>query len=379
MAVGPGAPNTIAGVIDRRPAEVEPSDEGGQLRAGCYSVEQDSLNQDVHLLASATSKTQTDPDARWICSPSVAVAIEAMTHAAQLRLSVAAHDPRRRLNALDRVHPLLWFSSTEPWRTSGGMKCERAAVRNYAHIIRDRPLLFDLEQLRITQADLDIAQTMTLGLDPELFSVGKVWPLAWHQLRRTGVCNMLASGLVSEASLRYQLKHLTIVMTRYYGQNYFRLKGHLTDESIGFFLREMYQAIARGFAELSGDEYLSPHGQKRKDQILQPVTESEHTELVKGAKSGAITYRETLLGGCTQVTCPFGGITNIANCMGKAGKSKQPCDNLIIYKNRREILVDAVDDFEARLRQEPTDSPDWHSLMANCQAATEAINVIDQS
>lgn len=206
-----------------------------------------------------------------------------------------------------------------------------------------------------------------------------MWPLTFHQLRRTGVCNMLASGLVSEASLRYQLKHLTIVMTRYYGQNYFRLKGKLTDEATGFFLREMYQAIKRGFEELSGGQFISPHGQKRKDQILRPITELDHKELLEAAESGTITYRETLLGGCTQVTCVYGGITNIANCMGTAGDSSKPCDRLIIDKGKRSIVAKLIDELDAQLGQVPSSSPLWQSLIVNRKAAEEAINVIDEN
>ncbi|UOO89776.1 hypothetical protein LVJ82_01955 [Vitreoscilla massiliensis] len=48
------------------------------------------------------------------------------------------------------------------------------------------PKLFDGKELTITEADLEMANRMTFGLDPEKFAVGKVWPLAWHQLRRTG-------------------------------------------------------------------------------------------------------------------------------------------------------------------------------------------------
>src|SRR5690554_5257913 len=90
-------------------------DEGGQLRAGCYTVESDTLNQDVHLLSSTTRKTLQDSDARWICSPSVSVAIEAMTHVARLRLSAAKHNPHRHLSALDQSNPRLWSHGEEPW------------------------------------------------------------------------------------------------------------------------------------------------------------------------------------------------------------------------------------------------------------------------
>lgn len=354
-------------------------DEGAQLRVGCYTVEHDALNQDVHMLSSATSKTLQDADARWICSPSVSVAIEAMTHVARLRLGAAQRNPRRRLSGDVRAHPRLWSHGEEPWSKGNESKGERGRVPEYARIIARRSNIFDTEQLRITQADLDVARAMTLGLDPDKFAVGKVWPFAWHQLRRTGVCNMLASGLVSESSLRYQLKHLTVVMTRYYGQNHFRLKRDFSDEARGFFLREMYEAVARGFAGLTGDQHFSPHGEKRKDQILRPVTERDHKGLAQAAKSGKVAYRETLLGGCAQVTCIYGGVTNIAACMGTAGESNKPCEHLIINKDRRSILVKLIADFDSQLGQVSPDSPLWQSFMGNLNAAKQAINVIDQT
>lgn len=354
-------------------------DEGAQLRAGCYSVELDALNQNIHMLSSTTSKTQQDTDARWICSPSVSVAIEAMTHVARLRLSAAEHNPRRRLSHYDRARPCLWSHGEEPWSKGNESKGERGNVPEYARIIGRRSKLFDVEQLRITQADLEVARAMTFGLDPEKFALGKVWPFAWHQLRRTGVCNMLASGLVSESSLRYQLKHLTVVMTRYYGQNHFRLKSDLNEEAGGFFLKEMYANVARSFAALTGNQFISPHGEKRKIQILRPITESDHKSLVKAAKSGKVAYRETLLGGCTQATCIYGGVTNIAACMGAAGESRRPCQHLIINKDRRSMLVKLIADFDRQLGQVSSDSPLRQSLIRNLNAAKEAINVISRA
>lgn len=354
-------------------------DEGGQLRAGCYTVESDTLNQDVHLLSSTTSKTLRDSDARWICSPSVSVAIEAMTHVAQLRLSAAQHNPHRRLSTLDHTNSRLWSHGEEPWSKGNSTKGERGCVPEYARVIARRSKFFDPEQLRITQDDLDIARAMTFALDTDKFAVGKVWPFAWHQLRRTGVCNMLASGIVSESSLRYQLKHLSVVMTRYYGQNHFRLKADLNEEANGFFLREMYEAVSRGFTKLTDDKYISPHGQKRKDQILQSISEHDHKGLVKAAKLGKISYRETLLGACTQATCIYGGVTNIAACMGTADRSKNPCENLIINKDRRSILVKLIADFDSQIGQDPSDSPMQQSLVGNLKAAKEALNVIDRA
>jgi len=353
-------------------------DEGGQLRAGCYTVENDTLNQNVHLLSGTTSKTLQDSDARWICSSSVSVAIEAMTHVARLRLSAALHNPHRHLSALDQSNPRLWSHGEEPWSKGSGSKGDRGCIPEYARIISRRSKIFDLKNFRITQDDLDIARAMTFGLNTEKFSVGKVWPFAWHQLRRTGVCNMLASGMVSESSLRYQLKHLSVVMTRYYGQNHFKLKSALNEEAHNYFLKEMYETVSRGFAELTDDKYFSPYGEERKAQILRTISERDHNDLAKAAKTGKITYRETLIGVCTQATCIYGGVTNIAACMGTASERKMPCENLIINKDRRSTLVKLITDFDTKVSQEPSNSPMKQSIVGNLNAAKEAVDVIDR-
>lgn len=354
-------------------------DEGGQLRAGCYSIEKDSLNQDVHLISGMTSKTMWDSDARWICSPSVSIAIEAMTHVAKLRLNVAKHNPNRHLSTLDYSNPRLWSHGEEPWSKGNDSKGPRGRVPEYSKVISRRSKIFAPSQLRITQEDLNVARAMTFGLNTDKFAVGKVWPFAWHQLRRTGVCNMLASGMVSESSLRYQLKHLSVVMTRYYGQNHFQLKSGINNEAQGFFLQEMYEAVSRGFAELTDDKYISPHGKKRKEQILRSVTEHDHKGLVNAAKSGNITYRETLLGACTQATCIYGGITNITACMGSTNLKKRPCEHLIINKDRKSILLKLISDFDNQISQEPLNTPMQKTLKSNLNAAKEAINVIDRA
>jgi hypothetical protein len=64
------------------------------------------------------------------------------------------------------------------------------------------------------------------------------------------------------------------------------------------YLREMYLTMVREFKSLQADHYLSPHVDNRKSQILHEITEKDHEQLVKAAKAGNISYRETFLGGC---------------------------------------------------------------------------------
>ena len=220
---------------------------------------------------------------------------------------------------------------------------------------------------------------MTFGLDPEKVAVSKVWPLAWHQLRRTGAVNMLASGLVTEASLQYQLKHASRAMSQYYGKNYYRLKEPLSDEARAFYLREMYQTMVREFKALQSDQYVSPHGEKRKQQILSEISAKDHKELIKAGKDGRISYRQTFLGGCANSgpPCPLGGISNISACMGFDGNS--PCASTLIDKSKLPTIKQLKDAVSLQMQESKKNSPRYESLKAQLESAERAINVIETS
>lgn len=357
-------------------------DEGAQLRVGCHSVEHDSVGDDIHLLSAGTSKTTKDQDARWIVSPSVGAAIEAMTSVARLRMEAAKHDPRLNLSSLDIGRPLLQVRAHEPWlpaafaSNSIGRGLRKRYV-GYSDFLVAHPRLFDMDCLRITEDDLALARRMTFGLDQEKFAVGKPWPLSWHQLRRTGACNMLSSGMVSESSLQYQLKHVSVAMSRYYGQNYYKLTALLDEEAREFFVRQMYDALAREFRALQDDRFVSPHGAKRKAQILEPINEKSHRSLVKDGEQGRINYRETFLGGCAKPgpACPLGGISNISGCMGHG--SEGACEWVLLDRMKRPVIENLRRILQGQLKQAPEGSPLRASLEASLESAERAIHVND--
>lgn len=353
-------------------------DEGISLHSDCYEVERDPLGEDIHLLRGHTTKTIDDDDACWIVSPSVRVAVEAMTSVTTLRLEATRHDPHLKLEKEEIENPLLQTWAYEPWASSLRRPYKKRKL-NYAVVLSWWPKLLDKGQLRITAEDLAIARRMTLGLDPEVFAVGEIWPLAWHQLRRTGAVNMLASGLVSDASLQYQLKHATRAMSRYYGQNYYHLKHRIDDETRGIYLKEMYQMLAREFRGLADDRYISPHGQKRKAQILEPIAIKDHQGLVRDAKAGRISYRENFLGGCAKLgdPCGLGGISNVSGCMGH-GPTK-PCDQLLLDRTKRGLLVALRDIAVAKLAEAPPGSALVESLEAQIESMERALDAIDNS
>lgn len=353
--------------------------EAESLCAGCYEIERDPVGEDICLLRGRTTKTIEDDDACWIVSPSVQVAVDCMTSVANLRIEAGRHDEDVKLSKEELRRPHLQAPAYEPWGSTLHKRNYKGKQVSYGAIQDLWPKLFDVDQLRITEDDLAVAQRMTLGLDPDVFAIGKVWPLAWHQMRRTGAVNMLASGYVSDASLQYQLKHATRAMSRYYGQNYYHLQHTLDDETRGLYLKEMYQQLAREFTELGDDRFVSPHGGKRKDQILAPVVEKDHKGLLADGKAGRISYRETLFGGCTLLgdPCRLGGVSNISGCMGHG--SEKPCDQVLIDRAKRPVIVAVRDIAVASKAAAPADSALAESLQAQIESAERALNVIDNS
>lgn len=355
-------------------------DEGAKLRADCYEIERDPLGDDIHTLKGITTKTIEDNDARWIVSPTAEIAVKAMKAVAFLRLKAAKENPHLRLSKEDIENPVLQSLAHEPWssrapRSQSTKKYKK--IRSYADIWNIWPKLFDANALTITEPDLELANRMTFGLDPEKFAVGKVWPLAWHQLRRTGAVNMLASGLVTEASLQYQLKHDSRVTSQYYGKNYYRLKEALSSEARSYYLREMYQSMVREFKALQSDQYVSPHGEKRKQQILYEISEKDHDQLLKAAKAGRISYRQTFLGGCANSgpPCPLGGISNISSCMGFGGNSA--CPSVLLDKAKLPLIKQLNAAVALQLQGVESDSPLHESLRAQLESAERAIHVIE--
>ncbi|WWL44537.1 hypothetical protein V5O39_28950 [Pseudomonas parakoreensis] len=173
----------------------------------------------------------------------------------------------------------------EPWGTKLTKinRTIRPSIPSYAHVLQWFDKLFDPEQLRITPEDFALARLVTPTLTDE-FAVGKIWPLAWHQLRRTGAVNMQASGLVSDASLQFQLKHVARAMSLYYGQNHSRVR--LEEKAHTYYVRTMYETLGRQLQQLTSNRFVSPHGEKRKSEIVRLISASDAKKAINLAKKG---------------------------------------------------------------------------------------------
>lgn len=355
-------------------------EEGWNLRADCLHVEDDTRFGAIYTVRGMTTKTMNDDEAIWIASPSAQVAIDAMTSVAQLRVSCAQANPLVPLKPKDSSYPYLQSFVYEPWRVGReGSYDVRRNHPTYQVVLAMYPKLLDPEQLRITRQDLDLARLVTPTLDVNKFSVGKIWPLAWHQLRRTGAVNMQASGLVSDASLQYQLKHISRAMSLYYGRGYTQLR--LEEDAQTLYIRTLYETLGRELVQLTTDRFVSPHGDKRKAEIVRLIAPGDMKKLIKLAKAGSISCREILLGACTNRSpCPYGGIDSVAHCGGgDAEGGAKPCPEVLYDRDKFQQVKALQRNLDERLMQAPINSPLRSSLEAQQRSVRSFLDVIKPS
>lgn len=339
------------------------SDEAMTLQDDCLKFDEDPRFGRIYLIEGGTSKTFKDDTARWVTSESSCIAVEALTAVTALRRQCKPTTGHRLIQ-----HP------TEPWASGILQHDERNRLHPlpYAKLIERFPLLFDLEQLRITPHDLELARLATPTLDAS-FQVGAIWPLGWHQLRRTGAVNMQASGLVSDSSLQFQLKHLSRVMSLYYGQNHAQVR--LEESARAFYVQTMYETLGRELQTLASERFVSPHGSKRKEELVRVISLSDLKQSVQLAKRGGVACREIVLGACmNREPCTYGGIESVAHCGG--GDSDKPCPE-VLYDRSKASQVEHLDRLlTERLSHAPTESPLHEALSAQKRSVLNYFSTI---
>lgn len=347
------------------------------LRTDCLEVEHDQRFGAIHLLRGQTTKTIDDDDALWVTSPSAKSAVQAMACVARMRMVAATASPLVPTTLEDCGNPYLVLRAYEPWAS---LKLAQAQLsvrpstffyHKWPYVV---PNLFDPTELRLTQDDLDFACLINPTLDRNRFKIGREWPLAWHQLRRTLAVNMASSGLVSDASIQVQFKHASRAMSLYYMQGYTRrrLNQSVRDEHI----RSVYEMLGEKMARLFSDHHVSPLGTAHKANILKAIDPAEHRYLRVKAKQGLIAYRETLLGSCLQrEPCPYGGIDNVAHCGG--GIDGSPCPSALFDRTKR-AAIEALDRaIASRLTEAPPGTPLRSSLQAQQRSVENALYAIN--
>lgn len=207
------------------------------------------------------------------------------------------------------------------------------------------------------------------------FAVGRPWPLTSHQFRRSLAFYGSSSGFLSLPTVRAQFKHMTIEMSRYYANHYDNLRtvfGYYDDKKKDFvlpsnhFAFEYQMAMPMSVANqliadllfneepLFGGTGSYMEKQKERGKAGEIQIEDVRADTEKRVKNGEISYRPTLLGGCSKVgRCDSFMLGDYTECTS--------CDGAIIQRKK---LVAAIEDAQDELSNYSEDSGEYQIVKA---------------
>lgn len=191
------------------------------------------------------------------------------------------------------------------------------------------------------------------------FAKGQPWPLTSHQFRRSLAFYGSSSGFLSLPTLRTQFKHMTIEMSRYYSNNYENLRtifGYYDEKRKDFALPSNHFAFEYQMAlpisvanQLIADLLLNEEPlfggtgsymekQKKRIKAGDIHIEDVRTDTEQRVANGVISYRPTLLGGCTRVgRCDSFLLGNYTECLS--------CEDAIIKPEKlNAAILDATNE-----------------------------------
>ena len=202
--------------------------------------------------------------------------------------------------------------------------------------------------------------------------VGRIWPLARHQFRRSLALYAHASGVVSLTSLKRQLKHITREMSLFYakGSQYAININASDDESPHFsvewshtrplseYIGYMTQVLTKDASELFGNH--SHFVNMRLKDSQGELLVSRATTL-KRFENGEMAYRETLIGGCTNIgACDKNPLDLFqVHCVANH------CKNLVGNKGKLAKVLEAQTKLVERLESFSPASPELRHEKAN--------------
>lgn len=185
---------------------------------------------------------------------------------------------------------------------------------------------------------------------------------------------MFASGLLSDSSMQFQMKHASRLMPLYYGRGYSKL--HLNEEAESVVITAMYEATAHKLHSAMSSRFVSPHGEERKQSIVvNLVGEKDAKALAAAARRGHTVFREIRLGACTKRgTCEYGGVESIARCAG--GDGAAPCADALYDRTMAPGVAKELERLDRELERFPAASPRQKALLAERRGLENFLNVV---
>lgn len=293
-------------------------------------TEEDKDFGTIYFLQGGTTKTVVDKGALWVTTPFSQKVVDALAKISLMRITCAKRFGRGKVNSDEHLNPHLFMRAYEPWGLARGdalnMSVSISKYLRYGHWQSYCPNLFDREILTITKDDFLEAKKYTPSLNTDKFAIGKPWPLAMHQLRRTLIVNAVEGG-VSLFSTQYQAKHQSLVMTRVYSAHH--VGRRISKEMRTEFMDAVYGSLVGRMHELREDRFVSIYGADHKTRMIEFVDVTSAKKLLEGTVGGSYSIRETFYGLCFKKGfCPSGGISFVADCPscseGLGDKNKLP-------------------------------------------------------
>lgn len=229
----------------------------------------------------------------------------------------------------------------------------------------------DLHQLCHSDQERDF-------LNDDRFSIGSPWPLTSHQFRRSLVFYGSSSGLISLPSMKRQMKHVSLSMTRYYRNGFDKMStvfGYFDKDKGEYVLPKSHVAFDFQMAMPIGVAYdlltsvfgeesplfggVGSYAEKQRSTIGSGISVADfRKETQRLVDSGRMAFRRTLLGGCTKVgPCDSHMLGNVTACL--------ECDGAAI--NLRQ-LKEARQDSEQELKLYPVDSGEYQITLRELES-----------
>lgn len=290
----------------------------------------------------------------WITSHQGARAVQLAQRIARVIQQEYGKPPKAGQQAL------LFPSTANPY-----MSIAQATVRRRINSLR-AVLCPVIEQSDIEELDrLELAR----GWARDDIVVGKHWPLAFHQLRRSLAVYAHRSGMVSLPALKAQLQHITQEMTAYYADGFSRAvnlvfdKKHFSHEWQAAKAESSYFAYA--FGVLFSDEEMLGQGAQRMANTVESRSRQDTLRLFEENK---LAYRETPLGGCVSTeACKTDPLEPIPyDCL------ETNCVNLVVMGKRLNHLIRFQEVTVATLARDEAGSVEHRLESRNLEALLKA-------
>ena len=259
----------------------------------------------IDVISTTTKFTGHKSEASWLATYEVVKAVEVARHICR-GLSKVIGKPAEDLPLM--LNPSVINYSNREVSVSN-------LVSTYQSI--------SLGDMIIDSADLkELLETTTKQGGAEKFVVGRPWNFTSHQLRLSLAFYGSNSGFISLPSLKRQFKQISLEMARYYANNFEKMKtifGYYDSSKDEFVIPPAHVALEFQMAmpisvayDLLSQVFEDPSAliggagsyiQKQRERLVADgvLVAEVRADTERRVRDGQLSYRRTLLGGCTKV------------------------------------------------------------------------------